>query len=196
MNRSILFTLALVACLSAKSQDSRPKTLIGNDPEEISGFGGALFSFTTIDGRLSTLTGGGGAILFDNTFYIGGYGLGLTGNKEQTINGDTYSSSYGHGGFWMGYNIRPSDLVHFGVDTKLGWGSIETRSSALTEGKVVDDVFVFSPSAFVEANISYWFKVNAGVGFQKTVGVDSDYFKTTDFDGPTFNISLLFGWFN
>lgn len=196
MKRTLLITLLATIGLSAFSQNNRPKTLIGNDPEEISGFGGVLFSFTTIDGSLSTLTGGGGAVLFDNTFFIGGYGLGLTGNKEQTIDGANYSSSYGHGGFWMGYNIRPSDLVHFGVDTKLGWGSIETKSSALIDGEVVDDVFVFNPSGFVEANISYWFKVNAGLGFQKTIGVENDFFKASDFDGPTFNISLLFGWFN
>lgn len=196
MNRTLLITLLAFVSFSLFAQDSRPKTLIGNDPEEISGFGGVLFSFTTIDGSLSTLTGGGGAVLFDNTFFIGGYGLGLTGNKEQTIDGANYSSSYGHGGFWMGYNIRPSDLIHFGVDTKLGWGNIETKSSALVNGEVIDDVFVFNPSGFVEANISYWFKVNAALGFQKTIGVDSDYFKASDFDGPTFNISLLFGWFN
>ena len=95
----------------------------------------------------------------------------------------------------MGYNINPSDLIHFGVDTKLGWGSVVTKSTALTEEES-DDVFVFSPSGFVEANISYWFKVNAGIGFQKTIGVDSEFFKASDFDGPTFNISLLFGWFN
>ena len=196
MKKTLLFCGFIAVSLVSFSQNGRPKTLIGNDPEEISGFGGALFSFTTIDGSLATLTGGGGAVLFDNTFFIGGYGLGLTGNLEQTIDGSTYSSSYGHGGFWMGYNIRPSELIHFGVDTKLGWGSIETKSAALLDGEVVDDVFVFNPSGFVEANISYWFKVNAGLGFQKTIGVDSDFFKSSDFDGPTFNISLLFGWFN
>lgn len=196
MKRTLLIALIAVAFLSVNAQDSRPKTLIGNDPEEISGFGGVLFSFTTIDGSLSTLTGGGGAVLFDNIFYVGGYGLGLTGNKEQTIEGENYSTSYGHGGFWLGYNIRPDDMIHFGVDTKLGWGSITTKSNALVDGEETDDVFVFNPSGFVEANISYWFKINAGVGFQKTIGVDSDYFKSSDFDGPSFNISLLFGWFN
>ncbi len=190
---SLLFFIATTCYVFA--QDSRPKTLIGNDPEEISGFGGVLFSFTTIDGDLSTLTGGGGAVLFDNSFFVGGYGVGLTGNNVKEIGGNEYSTSFGHGGFWLGYNIRPSDLVHFGIDTKLGWGSITTKSAALI-GDEEDDVFVFNPSGFIEANISYWFKINAGVGFQKTVGIDSDFYGASDFDGPSFNISLLFGWFN
>ena len=195
MKRTLLLLSLILTFYSLMGQDSRPKTLIGNDPEEISGFGSVLFSFTSIDGSLSTLSGGGGAVLFDNTFFLGGYGLGLTGNSEQIIDGENYSSSYRHGGFWLGYIIRPEDLIHFGVDSKLGWGSIKTKSSSLPEN-VVDDVFVFSPSGFVEANISYWFKVNAGVGFQKTIGVENDFFKASDFDGPVFNLSLHFGWFN
>ncbi|MEO9868965.1 hypothetical protein [Ekhidna sp.] len=191
-----LFILLIVTAGTSFSQNNRPKTLIGNDPEEISGFGGVLFSFTPIDGDLSTLTGGGGAVLFDNTFFIGGYGLGLTGNKESEIDGTGYSSSFGHGGFWLGYNIKPDDLLHFGVETKLGWGSITTKSLA-TNGEVNDDdVFIFNPQIFGEANIAYWFKINAGVGYQKTIGVDNIYFDTSDFDGPTFGLSLLFGWFN
>lgn len=195
MKRTLLISFVVLSYTYGFGQNTRPKTLIGNDPEEISGFGSVLFSFTTIDGSLSTLSGGGGAVLFDNTFFVGGYGLGLTGNSDQTIDGENYSSSFRHGGFWLGYHIRPEDLIHFGIDTKLGWGSIKTRSNALTE-RVNDDVFVFSPSGFVEANISYWFKVNAGVGFQKTIGVENDFFKASDFDGPVFNLSLVFGWFN
>lgn len=178
------------------AQSERPKTLIGNDPEDISGFGGVLFSFMPIDGDLSTLTGGGGAVLFDNTFFIGGYGLGLAGNKEFELNGNDYSTSFGHGGFWLGYNIKPDDLLHMGVETRLGWGSITTKSSVTNEEVNEDDVFVFNPQFFGEVNVAYWFKVNAGVGYQKTIGVDNNFFDATDFDGPTFGISLLFGWFN
>ncbi|MFK7954021.1 MAG: hypothetical protein AB8B73_14330, partial [Ekhidna sp.] len=70
------FILSIALSAFAYSQNDRPKTLIGNDPENISGFGSVLFSFTSIDGELATLTGGGGAVIFDNTFFVGGYGLG------------------------------------------------------------------------------------------------------------------------
>ena len=194
--QKLLYTLTIMLCCLMALGQSRPKTLIGNDPEDISGFGGVLFSFMPIDGDLSTLTGGGGAILFDNAFFIGGYGLGLTGNKEQTIGGEDFSTSFGHGGFWLGYNIKPDDMLHLGVDTKLGWGSITTKSVDTNSEVSEDDVFIFSPQLFGELNIAYWFKVNAGVGYQKTIGVDNGFFDAGDFDGPTFGISLLFGWFN
>lgn len=188
--------MTLLTVINASAQSDKPKTLIGNDPEDISGFGGVLFSFTPIDGALSTLTGGGGAVLFDNTFFIGGYGLGLTGNKEFSQNAEDFTSSYGHGGFWIGYVIKPDELLHLGIDTKLGWGGISTKSKTTNEIVNEDDVFIFNPQIFGEANIAYWFKINATLGFQKTIGVDDFYFKSGDFDGPTFGISLLFGWFN
>ncbi|WP_421763836.1 hypothetical protein [Ekhidna sp.] len=191
-----LFILFISTAFLASSQSNRPKTLIGNDPEDISGFGAVLFSFMPVDGQLSTLTGGGGAVLFDNTFFIGGYGLGLTSNKETILNGEDFTSSFGHGGFWLGYNIKSDELLHFGIETKLGWGGITTQSVVTNQEVNVDDVFVFNPQFFGEANIAYWFKINAGVGFQKTIGVDSPYFDPGDYDGPTFGISLLFGWFN
>lgn len=191
-----LFILTTFLSLVAVGQRERPKTLIGNDPEDISGFGGVLFSFMPIDGDLSTLTGGGGAVLFDNTFFIGGYGLGLTGNHEFNSGGTDFTSSFGHGGFWLGYVIKPDNLLHFGVDTKLGWGSITTKNRMTNESAGDDDVFIFNPQFFGEANIAYWLKVNASVGLQKTIGVDNQYFDAGDFDGPTFGISLIFGWFN
>ncbi|MEP1033991.1 hypothetical protein [Ekhidna sp.] len=195
MKRTLLLLTTLLS-ISVLAQSEKPKTLIGNDPEDISGFGGVLFSFTPIDGDLSTLTGGGGAVLFDNTFFIGGYGLGLTGNHEFNAGGTELTSSFGHGGFWLGYIIKPDDLLHMGIDTKLGWGSVTTKSRDTNEAVGEDDVFVFSPQFFGEANIAYWFKINASIGYQKTIGVDNVYFDAGDFDGPTFGISLLFGWFN
>jgi len=195
MKKTLLFLFTICA-FSAFSQNDRPRTLIGNDPENISGFGGVLFSFMPIDGELSTLTGGGGAVIFDNTFFIGGYGLGLTGNHEFEQEGLDYTTSFGHGGFWLGYNIKPDNLIHMGVETRLGWGNITTKSIATNEKVGDDQVFVFNPQVYGEANIAYWFKVNASIGYQKTIGVDNTFFNETDFDGPSFGISLLFGWFN
>ena len=191
-----LFILTTFLSLTVFGQNQRPKTLIGNDPESISGFGGVLFSFMPIDGDLSTLTGGGGAVMFDNTFFIGGYGLGLTGNHKLNLGGTDFTSSFGHRGFWLGYIIKPDNLLHFGVDTKLGWGSISTKNRMTNESAGDDEVFIFNPQFFGEANIAYWFKVNASVGLQKTIGVDNQYYDAGDFDGPTFGISLIFGWFN
>lgn len=195
MKRTFTLLLLFIATF-AMAQNDRPKTLIGNDPEDISGFGSVLFSFTSIDGELATLTGGGGAVLFDNTFFVGGYGLGMTGDRKINVAGEDYTTSFEHGGFWLGYNINPVDLIHFGVDAKLGWGEITSRSSNVSISKNRDKVFVFYPQVNAEVNFAYWFKANAGLGYQKTIGVDDFHFSNNDFDGIAFSVSLLFGWFN
>ena len=126
-----LFTLFLVAGIVASAQNKSPKTLIGTDPEKISGFGSVLFSFTPIDGELATLTGGGGAVMFDNTFFIGGYGLGMSGDRQIMVEGESYNAHYGHGGFWLGYILNPVELLHLGVETKLGWGEIKYNTAGI-----------------------------------------------------------------
>lgn len=185
------FTLALLTLTLGAYAQKTPKTLIDTDPEEISGFGSALFSFTGIDGQLTTLTGGGGAVIFDNTFFIGGYGLGMSGDRRIDVNGESLNAHYGHGGFWLGYIMNPVEMLHLGIDTKLGWGEISYGGNEALD----DKVFVFYPQLIGEVNLSYWMKINAGVGYQKTIGVDVFHFSKTDFDGPSFSISLLFGWF-
>ena len=197
MKRTFIILLVAVSAFSSIAQNSSerkqnsPNTLIGTDPDEISGFGASLFTFTGIDGQLATLSGGGGAVIFDNTFFIGGYGLGMSGDRRITVNGQEMNMHFGHGGFWMGYIMKPVELVHLSIETKLGWGEIKYSSNDALN----DKVFVFYPQINGEVNLSYWMKINAGVGFQKTVGVDELYFSKTDFDGLAFSISLLFGWF-
>lgn len=191
--KRILTLVMLVTSITLFAQRNSPKTLIDTDPDEISGFGASLFSFTTIDGQLATLTGGGGAVIFDNTFFIGAYGLGMSGDRRINVEGVDYTANFGHGGFWLGYIIDPVELFHFGVETQLGWGQIKYRTSAIEPGD--DKVFVFYPKLTGEVNLAYWFKLNAGLGYQKTIGVDDFYFSKTDFDGVSFSIGLVFGWF-
>lgn len=196
MKRTLVFILILNSFASV-SQSTKPKTLITTDPEQISGFGALLFSFTPIDGQLATLTGGGGAAIFDNTFFIGGYGLGMSGDREVTVEGIDYRVDYGHGGIWLGYIMKPVELFHLGVESKFGWGRVRYRSVNGVDPQPADDqVFVFYPQLTGEVNLAYWFKLNAGVGYQKTVGIDNFAFTNTDFDGPAFSVSLIFGWFN
>ena len=193
MKRTLLSIFLASFVILANAQRNSPKTLIDTDPDEISGFGASLFSFTPIDGQLATLSGGGGAVIFDNTFFLGAYGLGMSGDRKVTVEGQDYNMHYGHGGFWLGYIIDPVELFHLGLETKLGWGQIKYRTSGIDPAN--DKVFVFTPKLTGEINLAYWFKMNAGIGYQKTIGVDNFAFSKADFDGPSFSISLLFGWF-
>lgn len=191
--KKFLFILSFATLTAAYGQ--RPDVLIGNDYESISGFGGVFISLASIDGQVMPYTGGGGAVLLDNTFYFGGYGLGLSGDLSVEVAGTEYDVNFNHGGFMLGYNIEPSKLVHFGVSSKIGWGSIDYRSKNDLTNDTNDQVFILYPQAEVEFNMTHWFKLNVGVGYQQVLGVDDFFYKQSDVSSPAASISFLFGWF-
>lgn len=81
--------------------------------------------------------------------------------------------------------------------SKIGWGEIAFKEKLFAQGvaRVDDRVFVVNPAVSVEANMTEWFKINFGLGYQLTNGVDNFYFQKGDFDGLNFNMSFHFGWF-
>ena len=191
--KKFLFILSFATLTTAFGQ--RPDVLIGNDYESISGFGGVFITLASLDGQVMPYTGGGGAVLLDNTFYFGGYGLGLSGDQSVTVQGNEYDVDISHGGFMLGYNIKPSKLAHIGISSKLGWGSIDYRARDDANSNVDDQIFVIFPQAEVEFNMTHWFKLNVGVGYQQVIGVDDFHYKQSEVSSPAASISFLFGWF-
>ncbi|MCR9249207.1 MAG: hypothetical protein NXI20_02245 [bacterium] len=195
MKRTILILFGILSAFACFSQ--RPKTLIGNNLESISGFGGPMFQFTMIDGKAAVLTGGGGAVIMNNQIYVGGYGLGTVTTLNKTLDNVDYATSFEHGGLMFGYIIKPQEIFHIAIGTKLGWGEINTwnkEDAGLYDE--ADNIFVFNPTLEGEINVTQWFKLNAGVGFNSVVGVSNDLlYKPIDFNKPQVSLSLFFGWF-
>lgn len=191
--KHFFFVLSFGTLAIANAQ--RPEVLIGNDYESISGFGGVLLSFSSLGGKTASYTGGGGAVLLDNTFYFGGYGMGLNDDRKVTVDDTMYDVDFGHGGFMLGYNIKPAQLVHLGISSKLGWGSMEYNSLNNAINDVNDQVFVVTPQVEAEFNMTHWFKFNVGVGYQQVIGMDDFFYNEKDVSGPAVGVSFLFGWF-
>ncbi len=188
-------TALLAICLMAFSgicwaQDDQPKTLVGDGKVRISGFGGPIIEFSSVNGTPVVGAGGGGAAIFNNIFYFGGYGTGFSKTNIRMGN-ETIDLEFGHGGFWLGYIIRPNNIVHAVVSTKLGWGEI----TEFTTGQprfVSESVFVTQPQLEVELNITLWFKVNVGLGYRWVTSQDITQLGMSGIAG---NINFLFGWF-
>ena len=214
----ILFLIILPICLWAQESTEKQTTnylFQKNGETRISGFGAPIFEFSSFQGEFAFASGAGGAVLINNQFFIGGYGLGMISMNE--LNYSVYSIngriSYphtvmGHGGLWFGYIHQPNKAVHLALSTKIGFGGL-TYSNKNTDNWwdenewAIDGVFVFTPQAEIELNLLKWFKFNAGVGYRLVSGTGSIYY---DIDGnPTFNnkdlsgltgsITLMFGWF-
>ena len=177
--------------------DEPPQTLVGNGVESVSGFGGMMLQFSSIDNDAAVFTGGGGAVLFNRQFFFGGYGLGLSSDISIDVDGANYDLDYGHGGFYLGYIFAPEKLAHMAFSTKLGWGQANLNNRSVFVGpNYTDNTFSITPMLEGELNVTNWFKINAGVGYQYTVGVDDNLFDSNDFNSPAVGLSFLFGWFN
>ena len=125
-----LFFLLFIG-LNTLAHGQRPEVLIGNDYENISGFGGVFVTAIPLGSKMAVYTGGGGAVLLDNAFYVGGYGMGLSDDRTVTVDGARYAVDMGHGGILMGFNFRPEKIFHFSIGSRLGWGTPRRSSTTV-----------------------------------------------------------------
>lgn len=178
--------------------EGAPKTLFDGEGGSISGFGGIIVEFSSIDGDAAIMNGAGGAALFNRSLFLGGYGTSLT-NKIYTEGVvPRRETTFAQGGLLAGYAFESFRLVHFGISSRLGWGVIRIApedSFVSSAAPVSDNVFAFTPQAEVEVNLSYWFRVNAGMGYRIVTGIDNSFYEKNEFNSPALTLGFMFGWF-
>lgn len=189
----LLFAILLAGVMNVKAQDDDFKTIFSEtEITRMTGFGGPEMSFGMINGQFAHFMGGGGGVLFNN-FFLGGYGTGLTTANNYNNDG-TEIVSYGHGGLWFGYEFNYQNALHPVVSLKTGWGSAESKNGFSHDYD--DGIFVVTPMVGLEANITRFFKVRAGVECQVATGINQlEGLSEKDFLVPAANFSFLFGWF-
>lgn len=225
IRRYFLFALTMVLSLTAFSQESTNgnKSQFLLDPEngiQISGFGGPIFELSQIDNDLAVCTGAGGAVLFNQQFFIGGYGMGqlpVNGNYSFNIREvlgaplhqyANLSPIFAHGGLWMGYIHESHKIVHLGLSARMGWGTLAFADLNYNfhDSEIgIDPIFVVSPQAEIEFNMLKWFKINLGLGYRYVGGVDATYinadnktvrfYDKNSFNSLTGSLTFLFGGF-
>jgi hypothetical protein len=224
---ALTFLLPIIGIVAQEQDQKNMKYLFsGNTDISITGFGGPMVGFSSIGDEFEVSVGGGGAILFNQKFFIGGYGIGTASSHERNLSiyveeigtNETYenlSTGLGHGGFWLGYIHNPHQPIHLGISTKIGFGSItlDQRNSQFNsdhnEKFESDNVFVLMPQLELEMNLLKWMKVNLAVGYRYVSGVNKqypfmengdtvykDYFGKEDFNKVYGNVTIIFGWFS
>ncbi len=221
MKKIIFVIAAIILSNLAMAQDDKPtQYLFGNNGTSVTGFGAPIIQFWSKGGDLAVSSGGGGAVLINQTFFIGGYGMGLATEHDvenlkvmqssgSSISYSKLRTNFGHGGLWLGYIHHRKDAIHWGVSAKIGGGAINLTDPEFDEnmhkGIGLDGVFVFIPQIEMEMNINRWFKINIGAGYQMVSGVDKtytntnnqvvNYYNSSDYNSPQASISFLFGGF-
>lgn len=196
MKKTTLLGLILIVTLAAFSQEKEYQTIFDNQDLRISGMGGPFMQFTGVAGEFGHMMGGGGAVLL-NDFFFGGYGLGLTNAIPDFVNMNNADDrlSLGHGGFWIGYVIFGDRPVHFTVSSLIGWGEFGIMQSGEYYPYIRDNIFVLSPTAEVELNLTRYFRIGAGISYNIYTMVDLRGYKSSDLSAPGGFLSFKFGWF-
>lgn len=186
MKHLSIFLFAFLMAFTVAAQDTE---YLLDGRISVSAFGGPIVEFSGMNDDVSISSGGGGALLLNKRFFIGGYGL-KTRNDSNLRDGNF---SLNHGGFWIGGIANPHKMLHFGATAKLGWGTAKGASVGLINS---DNIFVVSPEVIAEFNITRWCKINTGVGYRLVTGFGQDSgLQSKDFSTPTFTLNFLFGWF-
>ncbi|MGW8317358.1 MAG: hypothetical protein ACWGNV_17305 [Bacteroidales bacterium] len=199
MKRAITFGWIIAATLTLAAQDREYRTIFDNQHLRISGMGGPFMQFTSIAGEFGHMMGGGGAVLI-NDFYIGGYGLGLTNAIPDYVNDRPNDRlTLGHGGFWIGYSLFGDKPIHLSLSTLIGWGEFGIMQYDGNYPFIRDKIFVLSPTAEVEFNLTRYLRIGAGVTYNLYSMVDgeslSHYYTWQDLSSPGGFLSFKFGWF-
>lgn len=195
--KATLLALMLAATLTTFSQEKEFQTIFDNKDLRISGMGGPFMQFTTVAGEFGHMMGGGGAVLLNN-FFFGAYGLGLTNAIPDYVNQNPSDQlTLGHGGFWLGYSLFGDKPIHFTFSSLIGWGEFGVIQDYGAYPFVRDQIFVLSPTAEVELNLTRYFRIGAGVSYNLYAMVDRNLhgYASSNLSSPGGFLSFKFGWF-
>ena len=198
MRKAIFILLILAAGTTAFSQDEREyRTILDNQDLRISGLGGPFMQFTSVAGDFGFMMGGGGAVLL-NDFFFGGYGLGLTNAIPDYVNDNPSNRlTLGHGGFWLGYALFGNKPIHVTFSSMIGWGEFGISQFDYYEPYIRDNIFIMAPTLELEANLTRYFRIGAGVSYNIYTMVDENLHGYTngDLSSVAGFLSFKFGWF-
>lgn len=197
MRKAIFILLILAAGTTVFSQEREYRTLLDNQDLRISGMGGPFMQFTSVAGDFGFMMGGGGAVLL-NDFFFGGYGLGLTNAIPDYVNDNPSNQlTLGHGGFWLGYALFGNKPLHVSFSSMIGWGEFGITQFDDYEPYIRDNIFIVAPTVELEANLTRYFRIGAGVSYNVYTMVDENLHGYTggDLSSVAGFLSFKFGWF-
>ena len=165
------------------------------------GYGGPMFSMTSIRGNGEIMAGGRGGWLIDHTLLIGGGGHGVLSDIEGELPApqDTLSLGVGYGGFMMEAIVLPRELVHFSVSALIGGGGVSfydrSDPSANNEELESDGFWVFEPGVHGIVNLAHFVRVYVDALYRIVGDVELEGVTNSDISGPSFGVSFMFGAF-
>lgn len=200
LRRALLPALLLAAAPSLVHAQDDEYLLNSSGPRSIGGFGGPIYRVTQVAGETVALGGGGGAMLVNRRFAIGGMGVGGTAHVDAIIAGNPVRGEmdFGYGGLTLEVITRPSKLVHATYGLLIGGGGISVWPDDLRPRDPSDSTEVFGvaePQLGVELNIVRWMRIGVTGGYRFTFGAEVPKLVDDNLSGASGSIVFRFGKF-
>ncbi len=202
MRYIVTVLLLIIFILPATSKAQQTSTLVNGEVNH-GGFGSLLFGVTSINGGTAYLRGMRGAWTLKfrkgHSLNIGAgkyrtyLGFNSTGLTQPGTNNPELTTQYG--GFELEYLNRTNNLVHFGLQTMIGSGTVQYRDRDIQREKRSDRYFAFQPGFNLHLNITPWFRFSTGLFYRYAGGVDLEGTDDKSLSGITGILGLRFGWF-
>ena len=188
--KKVLSAILLLSVLSAAAF-AEEKLLIG-EGTSVGIYGGPAVNITAVDRQMAILSGGRGAIIFGNTFIIGGGGYGLSIPVEKDTAGGPYNINFSYGGLELGVTVGSDRLLHFTSNVLLGTGNVNYQDSAGDNSRL----YVIEPHGYLEVNVLNWMRICTGGGYRFVFGVEGvQELSDSDLWGPSGELLIKFGSF-
>ncbi|MDA3865738.1 MAG: hypothetical protein PF489_03190 [Salinivirgaceae bacterium] len=161
--------------------------------EPTGGFGGPIITIGQIDNNAFVTVGGGGGVILNHRFMVGGFGEGTVSNlspKEDLLQKHYFEIS--SGGLWLGYSIPINKKHHISASAFAGFGRAYLLRNAYES--------YFDNISYVRPTLEYEFRVNrivgiaAGLAWPLYADFDLPYYKPKALSKPAASITLKFGW--
>ena len=170
-------------------------SLFAQQANRINGFGGPTVSILTINNQPSFFVGGQGAILFNKTIAVGGFGMVSLSEVNYRDNNDIEINDFkmGLGGFQISYFKELNKKVGFTIPARLYWGELEGLKNNTLELK--DSFWGHSLGVGVIYTISDFLKITPTYLYNSTYLTSFSNSQNFSLSRHQLEIILLFGGF-
>lgn len=221
MKKNIITLIAVITCMTTLAQTGTNNNKANNENQEIQTLFNNVghlgwwispdFAWTQFDGRDAFLGGLSGGIIINHSFSIGlaGYGIMTSQNLRYSGINDTADVYLygGYGGLKLEYRLNPNKLINIAFPLLIGgggasystWGPNDWYHSNYHENYdhsyIWDSYFVIEPGVVIGINLLKFMRLDAGVSYRYTSGIELPETNSNLFNGFNASISLKFGMF-
>lgn len=187
-----------------KKKEYEIKTLFGGGKTSHGGFGAIMVNYTEIGDKEALLVGGRGGWIMNHGFSIGLGGYGLTNNVyyDDVISNERVQLEMGYGGLYMEATVASKWPIHLSFPILIGAGgatyvNAPDSSDRWSSDPVADSeaFFVVEPGVNLELNITKFFRMDFGLNYRWTQGMNLLRTKDAELEGFSGGVTLKFGKF-